>query len=708
MFDVVIPEIPSDDDFHALKNKKEQEERKEGNISGKVYCVMTDQLALKQLLSLWKEYMANKDMKFDRGLAGIRDVFDYLIDVRPWGIQDRLEETGVLQVWQEELEDPDIQTITFEIEFFFRKSPAKRTEIIKTVTRAVQELGGRIIGSDCCIEEIAYHAVMAELPRIQIQSIINHQDVALVRIENIMFFRPSGQIVFEQYDDRASFNEEVNILMGIYKEPIIALFDGLPQENHPLLQGLLLIDDPDDWSQYYQVDDRQHGTSMASLIAYGDLNNNKQPNNRLIYVRPIMKPYKGLNRSTELVPSDILFVDLIHRSVRRLFEKQEGAVAPSVRVINLSIGDPYRPYVNLISPLARLLDWLSMEYGVLFVISAGNHNLQGVHIGMSVDEYKKLDIKEQELHLLKIINDNARHQRILSPSESINNLTIGAMYSDGSKVSLLPRQLMPIQDKLPSPISPIGRGHANAIKPDLIYHGGRKRMVDSPLDSTFLRWVESPSNPPGCLAAAPFNPLSSDISVIYSHGTSDAAALISHEAAICYETLRDIFHEQSNSDIPYEYVALLIKAMLAHGASWDKVDIDVIKTALGVSGRGQDFLHKWIGYGIPDTSRVKECTNNRITLIGFGSLANGGAHIYELPLPFNFATKKVARTVIISLAYFTPTIPGRHKYRSAQLWFSLEEEAARLTPNRLEADWQAVTREHCNMKFLGGICIWLG
>ena len=47
-------------------------------------------------------------------------------------------------------------------------------------------------------------------------------------------------------------------------------------------------------------------------------------------------------------------------------------MAPSVRVINLSIGDEARLFERQMSPWARLLDWLSFRYSVLFIVSAGN------------------------------------------------------------------------------------------------------------------------------------------------------------------------------------------------------------------------------------------------------------------------------------------------------------------------------------------------
>lgn len=689
LFDIGLDNVPSDDDFYE-KNK--QGERKSGDLSGKLYCVMTDQRALDELLSLWNRYITDDNFKFPRGLTGMKHVFDHLIDVRPWGVKERLEETGVLEAWREDLQDPNIDSVIFEIEFFFRKKENKRREAVSIVTQQVQNLGGEIVGSDCCITEIFYHALLAKLPRNQIERILNNDEVNLVKVDNIMFFRPSGQIAYVYSNEKASFTQSIEVPDQIINEPIIALFDGLPQANHPHLNNLLMIDDPDDWAQYYQVNEREHGTAMASLIAYGDLNLNNRPIGRKIYVRPVMKPYRGVDRSHEYIPADILLVDTIHRYVRRLFEDQEGAIAKSVRIINFSIGDFYRPFINTMSPLARLFDWLSYKYDILFIISAGNHNLSGFDTGIPLDSLRELSIDEREQQIIKKMDENSRHTRILSPAESMNNITIGAAFHDESEFTVLGRQIVPYERILPSPVSALGRGYNNSIKPDFIYFGGKKRMVDLPNKPSFLRWVESPNNPPGCLAAAPFDLAGGVANVTYSHGTSNAAALISHEAMKCFDTLDSVFYSIDGSHVPYDYTALLIKAMLVHGASWNNIEIETIKNALQLSGRAEDELHKWIGYGLPNTDRVHECTNRRITLIGYGSLEHGKAHIYQLPLPFNFSRRGIFRKVTITLAYFTPTIQSNQQYRLAQLWFSLEDEAAKLTPERREADWQAVRR----------------
>ena len=90
------------------------------------------------------------------------------------------------------------------------------------------------------------------------------------------------------------------------------MFDGAPQANHPLLKGMLTVDDPDGFESFYEVRERVHGTSMASLILRGQDMYTIEEKIRKVYVRPIMKPETWNNKVMEYIPDDFLLVDKIH------------------------------------------------------------------------------------------------------------------------------------------------------------------------------------------------------------------------------------------------------------------------------------------------------------------------------------------------------------------------------------------------------------
>ncbi len=649
---------------------------------------MSNKQAIDQLISIWKNFVEDSsNFKFPRGLTSLRDLFIQIKDIHLWNAKDRIEETGVYKYWCESLEVQSDTEVNFEIELFFRKDLDKRNLASNTVRDNINSLGGRLI-SECVIEEISYHCILASLPRIYIKKLIdNYEEVLLVKVDDIMFFRPISQTVFSFLEESLDLNKKYETFNSPeIEEPIVAIFDGLPMQNHILLSNRLLIDDPDDFEPGYLVKNRQHGTEMASLVIYGDWNEKKLPLDRKIYIRPIFKPKNSLNNDEESVPDNVILVDLIHRAVKRLFEQNgnEIAIAPTIKLINLSLGDPYRQFTNMMSPLARLLDWLSFRFKVLFIISSGNHNIKGIDPGISFKDFKSLNYSEREKLILNMIKNDSRNMRLLSPAESINNLTIGALFSDDSELEENERSLMLCEGVLPSPISAIGLGHNRAIKPDLFYNGGRKYLLEGHNNKPLI-WANN-LNPPGCCVAIPGE--NEGISKIgYTFGTSNAAAQITHEGARCFNILNEVFLNQTNNILPSDYAALLIKAMLVHSASWNKC-VDIIRNAFESSDTSRK-LYYWLGNGIPELSRIEECSENRITLIGYGEINKDKAHIYELPLPFDFSSRRFIRNIIVTLAYFSPIESSKQKYRTAALWFELENSMP--TPERI-SDYNAVKR----------------
>lgn len=677
IFDKESFDIEPDEDFYYAEDKDK-------NISGKVYCVMSNQEAMKQMISCWERFNAGEIDVFKRGYAGLRDIFVNIKKIRKWTSKDRIQETRVIDYWRESLEIDGHIPIPFEVELFYRKNSVNRSLAESAVTIEIEKLGGHVLNK-CHIAEIAYHALLVELPRNEIEKLIhNHEQVQLVHIDDVMFFRPICQSVFNVYDEYGTLVEEIDRDIQVDKVmPTMGILDGMPIQNHPLLKDRIILDDPDGYEIGYESRHRCHGTAMSSLILNGDLNKKEFLNHR-IYLRPILKPREvAPNTYVEEVPRDCLIVDKIHVAVVRLFERQNGndPVAPTVRVINLSLGDPARQLATLMSPLARLIDYLSFKYSILFIVSAGNHPETISMVGSSFDELKRKNISERSEEYFKYLSNNQRNIRVLSPAENINGLTIGAIYDDYCELDENERAIFAVQRGLPSPISSYGKGYRSIITPDLYYRGGRKFIVDS---LNGKKWLQS-SREPGCKVAAPTK--DSPNGQAFTFGTSDATALISHEALKCYDILNDIYKLETGEVPPYNYIAILIKAMLTHGASWGDIANQVAK----MTATKEKQVSRWLGYGIPNISRVEECTKNRVTLIGSGSLKKDEGNIFTLPLPIDISSKIVKRRLIVTLAYFSPVEVSKQAYRSAKLWFDVVGNE-QLASNRENTEWQAVQK----------------
>ena len=681
-------EIAPDQDFYDENNPEKE-------LNGRLYLVMTNQRALDEMLSLWRRYQADPNMQFERGLTKFRDVFLHLKSIRRWDVQDRLLETGVIDIWQEDLEYDGDRVIPFEAELWFRGNNELRAVSTSQVTKLVQQAGGRIL-SQSVIEGIAYHGLLAELPANAIRAIVENPTTELVKCENIMFFRPVGQMVvrdkFPEGDVEIAQSEEMPLPTG---DPVVALFDGVPLANHRLLTGRLIVDDPDNWEADYAASERVHGSSMASLIVHGDLNQPQPSLSRPVYVRPIMKPLNWLDTPRpEGIPENCLAVDLIHRAVKRLFEgdQGEGPAAPQIKVINLSIGDRARQFTQSMSPIARLLDWLSVKYGVLFVVSAGNHPTT-ISLGVSREEFDSFQTDEFEAATIKALYRDARNRKLLSPAETINGISVGAVHLDEAQVAYQGNRIDPFGRPLPSPVSAFGSGYRRAIKPDVIFYGGRQ----------WYRLPLQPTNPvtiePAIFRTTPGNKVASPGSLAgelnatsYSCGTSNATALISRAAGICYDSLQQIFNEQAAEVDPSNYEVPLLKAMLVHGCSWGDIG-SRISEVLRTPENGRQLsglISRWIGYGIPVVDRVLDCTEQRATVLGFGQLSDGEAHVFSLPLPPSLGSRPEWRRLTVTLAWLSPISASTQKYRTASLWFEMNNNG--LAPTRSDADWRAVRR----------------
>lgn len=687
-------DIIPDEDFYNSKNPDKP-------LSGRLFFLFTNQAAMQQLLNLWNTFQNNPDRKFseifDYGLASVGRLFQQIKTIRHWDVQDRLQETGILDIWQEDLEHDENQSIRFEVELWYRNSKETRQVAQNQVAQLIKELDGEVL-LECCLDEISYHALLGEIPASSAQEIIDYPSVDLVLCDSVMFLRPVGQVATEKETLEEEFSEyDMSDVATPTGDPVIALLDGLPLANHVLLADRLTIDDPEDYGSEYTVIDRRHGTEMASLIVHGDLGDSIDPLTRPVYVRPIMKPDSNDWRDTrhEFVPEDVLLVDHVHRAVRRLFEGDGNnrPIAPSVRIINFSIGDPTRQFVHVISPLARLLDWLSTKYGVVFVISAGNHHQRSIDTGISKEEFNQLADEAKESTIVKALYNDARHRRLLSPGESINGITVGSLHLDSSSVSNLEYARDLFAKTLPSPISAFGGGYRRSIKPDLIFNGGRVLFVE-PIGSheNQIYNARPLRNALGTQVAAPSPRFGEVNKTAFTCGTSNAAALISRMAGKCYDTLLEVFEEQAPDIAADLYITSLLKAMVVHGCSWGEIGsrLQSVFQSSGDSLQIKKWISQWLGYGVPDVERVLTCTEQRATLLGYGQLNDEEAHLYELPLPPSLGARVNRRRLTVTVAWMSPIVPNTQKYRAAHIWF--EVNGGTLTPTRQNVDWQAARR----------------
>ena len=202
--------------------------------------------------------------------------------------------------------------------------------------RSISSLGGTLIDY-ATIQEIRFEAALIDLPISEVELVANRQETKLVLCDCVMFLRAQSSIDIPDRTGEAEILSEDSGQIPNDLPPIAASFDGVPIQNHQLLNGRLDIDDPDDLEAMSVMTERYHGTSMASLILHGDKNLNGQSISRRLHVRPIL--YAPGNGEQEHPRLDRLLVDAFHSAVRRMKggDGDSDPTAPNVFPVNVSI-----------------------------------------------------------------------------------------------------------------------------------------------------------------------------------------------------------------------------------------------------------------------------------------------------------------------------------------------------------------------------------
>lgn len=671
-------EFEADDDFKCIqvsKNKAGEKVKEEkSSWEGSLYLMMPSEKSLKELLALWKIYQEGSS--FPHGKTQWRDLFSLLKDIRTWGPKDRLSE-NTIQVWEEELSVMGgAATFRFEAELWSSASEARRSTALSGFCSEIEALGGRILAR-CDLPEIRYLAVLAEIDSSHIDQLKLRDGSSFDRLQYVRTLSPQtmvdlGETTAEAFEEDSSESpEEVD---GDQPPPTVVLLDGVPVQNHKLLEGRIELDDPDDFQARTPVSARMHGTSMASLILHGDrVEGEASPLKAKLVVSPILVGVDTFNGVTEGSPEDELFVDVIHRAVKRLLEGDgsEPPVCPSALIFNLSVGVRFRQFSGLVSPLARLLDHLSVKYGVLFVVSAGNVG-EPLYVNgfRSLQEFLDSDPKEREKAILSAVDNSKWERSIMSPAESVNAITVGAGHHDNfTNRNVSPNSLDPFSSQhIPNLSSALGLGVSRSIKPDILERGGREFVrYSSDGETIVLRPMRANRQVFGLRAAcsSETNPTNSEG---YFSGTSVATALLTRNSSNVLAALAEVDLDHRDR----HYQAVMTKALICHSALWDTESKDAIDAVLKEID-GRHYTHRnadcsrLFGYGFCDTERILELIDSRATLVATGDVSEDMILRFEAPLPPSLNSRKDYRRIIFTVAWFTPINPISRNYRTVSL-----------------------------------------
>ncbi|MBB6226790.1 S8 family peptidase [Polymorphobacter multimanifer] len=626
------------------------------------YLMMPDIEALRQLESLWRRWLRGQLVM---GETPWRDVFQTLRELRTWGPQDRVQPADAAQLADEIEGRGEDEFVRLEIELIFRAQRAFGVRSEDDVRTDVIRRGGRVISS-ARIDDIAYHALLVDLTVRSVREMIEQRVGGILGLEAVMHIRPQSSATSIETADPEPSAELVAGATAL-GEPIAALLDGVPVAAHPLVNRHVVLDDAFDLERGALVANRMHGTAMASLIIHGDRNRPEAPIPRRVHVVPVLG-------NQDAFPEDRLIVDLIYLAIVRM-RAGDAPTAPNVILVNLSLGNKRRPFHGQLSAWARLLDRLAYQFGVLFLVSAGNSSGSfGVPGFISRAELEAANGRARAVAIVRALGAIVADRRLFAPAETVNGITVGACNDDAIDPAARVAARVNVDPfpghRLANPSSTLGPGFARSVKPDILMPGSREHvMVVRNHDHIDVRPV-GPSRFAGLKVAAP-PAAGRESSETFTCGTSAATALATRTCHRIHDALEAAYGELFTSLVQHQR-AVLLKALLVHPATWPAESAALIREVLGPADgrqhvRQKDNIRRFLGFGWVDADEAVACAEDRATFWATGTLHANRIVNVTVPIPQAISGQARLHSLSATLAWFTPVAPGRKRYRTCRL-----------------------------------------
>lgn len=410
--------------------------------------------------------------------------------------------------------------------------------------------------------------------------------------------------------------------------------------EHPLLPSSVVASRTAIPANYQWGPPSDHGTLVAGLYAYGDIEDALAGDSGWIARAPIhavrvLEPHPDGSGRTRF-PSDRPAHLVIEDAIRHLHK------AHQVRVFNLSITDDAAYSGPHVSVWTERLDDLVRELNIVIVVAAGNHRRDDLPPRSEI-------LAAYPRYLL----DDAA--RIAEPAVASNVLTVGSVtHADAPQKidGTSPPGDRPIaRAGQPSPFTRTGPGAAASIKPDLVERGGNWVVdtIDLIRDKDAGVGVISLRNRDGQLFGV-------------TSGTSFAAPRVARLAA-------GVLHRYPGAS------ANLVRALV--GAA--------VTPVANPANLEAKELRRMAGHGRPLPMRALESGPRRVAMTFDGSMAADTAVIHPVPIPADFARGNSARTIVVALAFDPEVRRTRREYLAGRMTFDLVRS---MSIEEIEAIWK--------------------
>lgn len=347
----------------------------------------------------------------------------------------------------------------------------------------------------------------------------------------------------------------------------------------------------------------EHGTAVSSLIVDGKSMNNDHAQ------FPV----------TPCLIHDVCALESAGSPVYDLIIRLRTAIAkrPDIKVWNLSLGAELIEDDEF-SQFGRELDALSDNFGILFVVAAGNYGSAPVR-GWPVDMQTRLD-------------------RLTSPADSVRSITVGS-------VAHIDHDATMVRAGEPAAYTRCGPGPMFTPKPDIVHFGGNTNATLQP-DGAGV-YVLGPNNDFHCQC-----------------GTSFAAPIAASVAAHTWKAM-----SLPGRALPVNVSPTMVKALMIHSAQLN-------------SPTRSNFERRYFGAGLPDdpASLLYDSDSSFTTMFELDIVDSTKWRKTPYPIPPSLrdANGKFKGEVIITAAYAPPLNPGAG---AEYVRFNVDISFGTLSPN---------------------------
>ncbi|MDR2344860.1 MAG: S8 family peptidase [Planctomycetaceae bacterium] len=440
---------------------------------------------------------------------------------------------------QKLLEDPKNENpLDVQLMLFPNYTREQYQQALHQIKEHIEAVGGKLKREPFFLSN-GIPIIRAELTAYQLSTVAENSAIYLVEETGFFRFDPSG--VRSESLQKLSLDPEININS---LESVVIIDSGIDFSNTPVLEQLVV----DHWlPQGYRTLDTSHGTYVASRVILGE---NIEQQIRL----GVLTPQATVIDACVLVENNLSEDQLILylKDIVETYHKK-------AKIYNLSLNTAKSIQADRIGVAAYEIDNLMRQYGVIFVISSGNHNVWQNH--NSIEDF----LDDDDI-------------QIAPPAESYFALTVGAINDKNDPDSIT-------QTNELSPYSRIGLGFACCEKPELVAYGGNISKVNG---SLFGTGVISNNGKYKCVS-----------------GTSYSAPIVSNHLSVLLSVL------------PLENNVMIAKTLLIHLAepmyNYEQLQEDEIALQKKLYGNGMSSIERSLNSTPQRVTFVATNQMNRLT-----------------------------------------------------------------------------------------------